>query len=71
MMVARGSLRLVAAFGRCLTAPQIALLTSERERAQRLDLYRFQLEEIDTEAFSDRYGKLAVEVAKPAVAAAG
>ena len=30
-----------------------------------------QLEEIDTEAFSDRYGKLAVDVAKPAVAAAG
>jgi hypothetical protein len=32
-----------------------------------------QLEEIDTEAFSDRYGKLAVNVAaaKPATAAAG
>jgi alkanesulfonate monooxygenase SsuD/methylene tetrahydromethanopterin reductase-like flavin-dependent oxidoreductase (luciferase family) len=30
-----------------------------------------ELEEIDTEAFSDRYGKLAVDVAKPAVAAAG
>jgi len=30
-----------------------------------------QLEEIDTEAFSDRYGKLAIDVAKPAVAAAG
>jgi hypothetical protein len=30
-----------------------------------------QLEEIDTEAFKDRYGKLAVSVAKPAVAAAG
>ena len=30
-----------------------------------------QLEEIDTEAFKDRYGKLAVNVAKPAVAAAG
>ena len=30
-----------------------------------------QLEEIDTEAFRDRYGKLAVNVAKPSVAAAG
>jgi hypothetical protein len=32
-----------------------------------------QLEEIDTEAFKDRYGKLAVNVAsaKPAVAATG
>jgi alkanesulfonate monooxygenase SsuD/methylene tetrahydromethanopterin reductase-like flavin-dependent oxidoreductase (luciferase family) len=30
-----------------------------------------QLEEIDTEAFRDRYGKLAVNVAKPRVAAAG
>ena len=32
-----------------------------------------QLEEIDTEAFTDRYGKLAVNVApsKPSVAAAG
>jgi hypothetical protein len=30
-----------------------------------------QLEEIDTEAFKDRYGKLAVNVAKPAVATAG
>src|ERR1700753_497242 len=30
-----------------------------------------ELEEIDTEAFTDRYGKLAVDVAKPAVAAAG
>jgi hypothetical protein len=30
-----------------------------------------QLAEIDTDAFSDRYGKLAVDVAKPAVAAAG
>ena len=32
-----------------------------------------QLEEIDTEAFKDRYGKLAVNVAppKPTVAAAG
>ena len=30
-----------------------------------------QLEEIDTDAFKDRYGKLAVNVAKPAVAAAG
>jgi hypothetical protein len=30
-----------------------------------------QLEEINTEAFNDRYGKLAVSVAKPAVAAAG
>ena len=30
-----------------------------------------QLEEIDTEAFSDRYGKLAVNVAKPPVAATG
>jgi hypothetical protein len=32
-----------------------------------------QLEEIDTEAFTDRYGKLAVSVApaKPSVAAAG
>jgi hypothetical protein len=30
-----------------------------------------ELEEIDTEAFTDRYGKLAVNVAKPAVAAAG
>jgi hypothetical protein len=32
-----------------------------------------QLEEIDTDAFTDRYGKLAVSVvpAKPAVAAAG
>ena len=32
-----------------------------------------QLEEIDTEAFTDRYGKLAVSVAstKPTVAAAG
>jgi hypothetical protein len=32
-----------------------------------------QLEEIDTEAFKDRYGKLAVTVAptKPTVAAAG
>ena len=30
-----------------------------------------QLEEIDTEAFTDRYGKLAVSVPKPAVAAAG
>ncbi len=29
-----------------------------------------KLEEIDTEAFSDRYGKLAVNVARP-VAAAG
>jgi hypothetical protein len=29
-----------------------------------------ELEEIDTEAFSDRYGKLAVNVGKPAVAAA-
>jgi hypothetical protein len=29
-----------------------------------------QLEEIDTEAFKDRYGKLAVNVAKSAVAAA-
>jgi hypothetical protein len=28
-----------------------------------------QLEEIDTEAFTDRYGKLVVSVAKPAVAA--
>ncbi len=28
-----------------------------------------QLEEIDTEAFKDRYGKLAVSVAKPAAAA--
>ena len=30
-----------------------------------------KLEEIDTEAFSDRYGKLAVNVAKQAAAAAG
>ena len=30
-----------------------------------------ELEEIDTEAFKDRYGKLAVNVAKPATAAAG
>ncbi len=32
-----------------------------------------QLEEIDTESFTDRYGKLAVSIApaKPAVAAAG
>jgi hypothetical protein len=32
-----------------------------------------QLEEIDTQAFTDRYGKLAVNVApsKPSVAAAG
>jgi len=30
-----------------------------------------KLEEIDTEAFSDRYGKLAVSVAKPPVAATG
>jgi len=30
-----------------------------------------KLEEIDTEAFKDRYGKLAVSVAKPPVAAAG
>ena len=28
-----------------------------------------QLEEIDTEAFKDRYGKLAVNVSKPAAAA--
>jgi len=31
-----------------------------------------QLEEIDTEAFTDRYGKLAVKVTpKPTIAAAG
>jgi hypothetical protein len=30
-----------------------------------------KLEEIDTDAFKDRYGKLAVNVAKPKVAAAG
>jgi len=30
-----------------------------------------KLEEIDTEAFTDRYGKLAINVAKPAKAAAG
>ena len=30
-----------------------------------------ELEEIDTEAFKDRYGKLAVTVARPAAAAAG
>ena len=30
-----------------------------------------QLEEIDTEAFKDRYGRLAVNVARSAVAAAG
>ena len=36
--------------------------------------YAFQRaldQEIDTEAFKDRYGKLAVNVAKPSVAAAG
>jgi hypothetical protein len=30
-----------------------------------------KLEEIDTDAFRDRYGKLAVSVAKPSVAATG